>query len=126
LAAERAQLEERGARVDESVDALADRQLAALLVALDRAVVATGARAATVVLAAGSSSTRAAIASWLQRVSAARGRAGCAGRACRMIGSRVCAARPTCVRGLIRPAAPAVRVTTITDSDRPGRAFMCV
>ena len=40
---ERAQLEEGGARVDEPVDPLADGELAALAVALDRAVVAAGA-----------------------------------------------------------------------------------
>ena len=37
------QLEEGGARVDEALDALADRELAALAVAGDRAIVATGA-----------------------------------------------------------------------------------
>ena len=42
---ERAQLEERRARVEEAVDPLADRQLAALAVAGDRAVVAAGAAA---------------------------------------------------------------------------------
>ena len=42
---ERAQLEERRARVEEALDPLADRELAALAMALDRALVAAGAAA---------------------------------------------------------------------------------
>ena len=49
---ERAELEEGGAGVDEAVDPLADRELAALAMALDRAVVAAGAATGDGVLAA--------------------------------------------------------------------------
>ena len=71
---ERAQLQERGARVEEPVDAFADRELAAFAMALDGAVVAAGAAAGERRPGARRrSSTRAAIASWFARVSAAAG-----------------------------------------------------
>ena len=66
---QRAQLEEGRARVEQALDALADRQLAALPVALDRAVVATGAATGDDGLPARRSATSAAIASWFARVS---------------------------------------------------------
>ena len=79
---ERAQLEEGGARVDEPVDALADRELAALAMALDRAVVAAGAAAGDRCLAGpevvDQRRHRVVVGA---RLRGGRGRAGCAGRA---------------------------------------------
>ena len=71
---ERAQLEEWRPWIDEPVDPLPDRQLAALAMAGDRAVVAAGAAAGDRRPgAARSSATSAAIASWLARTSSLAG-----------------------------------------------------
>ena len=81
---ERAQLEEGRARVEEALDPLADGQLAALAVALDRALVAAGAAPGERRLAGPQVGDEGAPSRRGWRASPGRrGRAGCAGRAWR-------------------------------------------
>jgi hypothetical protein len=70
---ERAQLEERRAGVEQAVDPLPDRQLAALAMAGDRALAPPAPRSLTTAWRARRSATSARIASWLARVSSPAG-----------------------------------------------------